>query len=51
MTRQDLRNRHPFHSPNLATTLADRPAVRYNRHSLRHRCKALWARVRLMMGV
>lgn len=54
MTRQDLRNRHPYHkaafhavehqSGSAATT---KP---YNRHSLRHRMLAVWARVRLAIG-
>ena len=44
MTRRQLRNRYPFHG--LPPPISQGPVTRYDRHTLRHRWRAFWARIR-----
>lgn len=50
MTRKDNRNRYPFHG--MPSPVFRAPAGNaYNRRSIRHRVRALLARVRRILGV
>lgn len=51
MSRNDLRNRYPWHADAQQRYAAHQsPAKPYDRHSFRHRLRAFWARVRLALG-
>jgi hypothetical protein len=46
MSRNDLRNNYPFHNVQMREPATLSPIARYNRNSLRHKVKALIARIR-----
>lgn len=51
MSRHELRNRYPWHRAAQQCYASHQPAPKpYNRHSLRHRLRALRARFLLLLG-
>lgn len=51
MTRQDLRNDHPFHIVRERRPVAESPRPAAYKRGLRHWFKARAARIRLALGV